>query len=98
MERQGFRWHGYLHGHDQADRGLEENVEFGQETPQAVSSSLRRRNCRPGREFIRSNRIKVLNVAGSRASNEPVLGNFVKHVLSQNVGEEITATLHRRSL
>jgi hypothetical protein len=35
------------------------------------------------REFIRSNRIKVLNVAGSRASKEPVLGNFVKHVLSQ---------------
>jgi len=35
------------------------------------------------REFIRSNRIKVLNVAGSRASKEPVLGNFVRHVLSQ---------------
>ena len=35
------------------------------------------------RKFIRSNRIKVLNVAGSRASKEPVLGNFVKHVLSQ---------------
>jgi hypothetical protein len=33
----------------------------------------------PGLDFYS----KVLNVAGSRASKEPVLGNFVKHVLSQ---------------
>jgi len=35
------------------------------------------------RAFIRPNRIKVLNVAGSRASEEPGVGNFVIDVLSQ---------------
>jgi hypothetical protein len=32
-------------------------------------------------EFIRSNRIRVLNVAGSRGSKEPGVGEFVKRVL-----------------
>ena len=32
--------------------------------------------------FIQSKGIKVLNVAGSRASKEPGIGNFVKEVLS----------------
>jgi len=35
------------------------------------------------RAFIQSNGIKVLNVAGSRASKEPGVGNFVIDVLSQ---------------
>ena len=35
------------------------------------------------RAFIQSNGIKVLNVAGSRASKEPGVGNFVIDVLSR---------------
>jgi hypothetical protein len=35
------------------------------------------------RAFIQSNGIKVLNVAGSRASKEPAVGDFVMDVLSQ---------------
>ena len=33
--------------------------------------------------FILTNRIKVLNVAGSRESKEPGVGDFVKEVLSK---------------
>lgn len=33
------------------------------------------------RDFLSSNRIEVLNVAGSRASNEPEVGEFVRRVL-----------------
>ena len=33
--------------------------------------------------FILTNRIKVLNVAGSRESKEPSVGDFVKEVLSK---------------
>jgi hypothetical protein len=32
-------------------------------------------------EFIRAHRIKILNVAGPRASKEPEVGAFVKRVL-----------------
>ncbi len=32
-------------------------------------------------EFIREHRIKILNVAGPRASKEPEVGAFVKRVL-----------------
>ena len=35
------------------------------------------------RAFIQANRVKVLNVAGSRASKEPGVGSFVKDVLSK---------------
>jgi Circularly permutated YpsA SLOG family len=45
MERQGLRRHGDFHDYGCADRRLEEDGGFGQETPQAVSSSLRGRNC-----------------------------------------------------
>ena len=33
-------------------------------------------------DFIRSNGIRILNVAGSRGSNEPEIGEFVKQILA----------------
>jgi hypothetical protein len=36
-------------------------------------------------EFIRKRRIKILNVAGPRASEEPRIGTFVKKVLSNTL-------------
>ena len=33
------------------------------------------------KEFLRTNRIEVLNVAGPRASEEPEVGAFVREVL-----------------
>jgi hypothetical protein len=44
------------------------------------------RACDPGKElrrFIKKNRIAVLNVAGSRDSEEPELAAWVKEVLKQ---------------
>jgi hypothetical protein len=35
------------------------------------------------RNFIRTHGIRVLNVAGPRASKEPAVGEFVKEVLSR---------------
>lgn len=41
-------------------------------------------------EFLRSNRIAVLNVAGSRGSKEPELADWVKDVLSEWIGQHST--------
>ena len=35
------------------------------------------------REFIAENRIRVLNVAGSRGTKEPALGDYVQQLLSE---------------
>jgi hypothetical protein len=40
------------------------------------------------RSFIAEHRIEVLNVAGSRASNEPAVGQFVREVLIQALQPE----------
>ncbi len=32
-------------------------------------------------QFVRDNNIKVLNIAGTRASNEPYIGKFVKQIM-----------------
>ena len=37
--------------------------------------------------FIRQHRVKVLNVAGSRASQEPTVGTFVAHTLDLTLNE-----------
>lgn len=39
------------------------------------------------REFIRAHGIRVLNVAGPRASSEPGVGAFVRDTLTQAFGE-----------
>lgn len=38
------------------------------------------------RRFVEENKIKVLNVAGPRESNEPSIGNFVRRTLEQAFG------------
>ena len=40
------------------------------------------------RQWLRENRIRVLNIAGSRASKEPGVGQFVRRVLDQALGHE----------
>jgi anhydro-N-acetylmuramic acid kinase len=48
--------------------------------PQA-EAFLTRAHAEAVETFVRDNGIKVLNIAGTRASKEPYVGNFVKQVL-----------------
>jgi len=36
-------------------------------------------------QFVRDNNIKVLNIAGTRASKEPYIGKFVKQIVEDTL-------------